>query len=118
MVQPGEADFSMPVAGYVAPERNRGTGREVPGRGLPQVVVVDLAEATSERTCAHEVLAGVETQQFRNVTNRPIAAENPAEGGLRAKRNVHDPSMISRSSQLQFGHFGLFGPQGKGHIGT
>jgi hypothetical protein len=96
MVQPGEGDFGMPVAGYVAPERDRDTGREVSGRRPPQVGLADLPHAARERTWAHEVLAGVETQQFRNIRDRPITAENPAQGRLRVKGSVHDSSMIPR----------------------
>ena len=96
MVQPREAQLGMPVARYVAPERDRDTGREVSGRRPPQVVLADLPQAANERACAHEVLAGVETQQFRNIRNRPITAEYPAQGRLRVKGSVHDSSMIPR----------------------
>jgi len=78
MVQPGEAEYGMPVAGSVAPESVRDTGREAQGRTLTQVALGDLPHAASERACAHEVLAAVEAQQFRNIRNRPITAENPA----------------------------------------
>src|ERR1039458_3320937 len=98
MVQPREAQLGMPVARYVAPERDRDTGREVSGRRPPQVVLADLPQAANERACAHEVLAGVETQQFRNIRNRPITAEYPAViGRLRMLRNccVSTPARTS-----------------------